>query len=226
MATIFTLFTSKRFIFYETQFQKALTIIEQRRSDEIDLWETKQHILLPNVVYRKLSESRTEKTILEKRKIEAVFSEEESNWDVESIHCCDIPMLPVHIKRILCRDDCEIVPMRNNQLGLWREIDSLENLWEVEHDPASPSPQVSPEVVVCTEDDDEVAKDDDVTKSPQFVMPDSTRTAVLEPPPVKKGKEARKETFEAILANFTNIILTLLTTLKLVSILQTLFPTA
>ena len=111
MATVFTHFTSKRFIIYETQFRKALSIIEQVRSDENDRWETKQHILLPNMVYHKLSKPPTEKTIPErKRKIDSVDCEAASNWDIESLHRCDLPMLPIQIKRILCRDDCAMVP--------------------------------------------------------------------------------------------------------------------
>ena len=191
MATVFTLFTSKRFIIYETQFQKALSIIEQGWSDENDRWETKQHILLPNEVYRKLSRPPTEKTILEKRKIDAVYSEAESSWAIESLHRCDLPMLPVQIKRILCRDDCAMVPITENQLGVWREVDSLEDFWGVEHDPASPSPQMSPEV--CTKDDDVTKRGDDLATSPQPVTPDSTRAAVFEPPPVKKAKKQEKK---------------------------------
>ena len=98
MATVFTLFTSKRFIIYETQFQKALSLIEQGWSDENDRWETKQHILLTNEVYPNWSKSPTEKTILEKRRIDAVYSEAESSWAIESLHRCDLPMLPVQIK--------------------------------------------------------------------------------------------------------------------------------
>ena len=67
MATVFTHFTSKRFIIYETQFQKALSIIEQMRSDENDRWETKQHILLPNMVYHKLSKQPTEGRLWKER---------------------------------------------------------------------------------------------------------------------------------------------------------------
>ena len=128
MATVFTHFTSKRFIIYETQFQKALSIIEQVRSDENDRWETKQHILLPNMVYHKLSKPPTEKTILErKRKIDSVDCEAASNWGIESLHRCDLPMLPIQIKRILCRDDCAMVTLTENQMGFFREVDSLED---------------------------------------------------------------------------------------------------
>ena len=180
MATVFTHFTSKRFIIYETQFQKALSIIEQMRSDENDRWETKQHILLPNMVYHKLSKQPTEKTILErKRKIDSVDCEAASNWDIESLHRCDLPMLPIQIKRILCRDDCAMVPLTENQMGFFREVDSLEDFWGVEHDPASPSPQVSPEVLVCTTEDEETKDGDDLT--------------ALEPPPVKKAKQQEKK---------------------------------
>ena len=68
MTTVFTHFISKRFIIYETQCQKVLSIIEQVRSDKNDRWETKQHILLPNMVFHKLSKQTTEKTILERKR--------------------------------------------------------------------------------------------------------------------------------------------------------------
>ena len=128
MVTVFTQFTSKRFIIYETQFQKTLTIFEQVRSDENDRWEPKQHILLPNMVYDKLSKAPIEKTILERRrKTDSVDCEAASNSDIESLHRCDLPMLPIQIKRILCRDDCAMVPLTENQIGFFREVDSLEN---------------------------------------------------------------------------------------------------
>ena len=190
MATVFTFLTSKRFIIYETQFQKALSIIEQVKSDKNDRWETKQHILLPNVVYHKLSKPPAEKTILErKRKIDSVDSED---WDIESLHRCDLPMLPIQIERILCSDDCAMVPITDNQMGFFREVESLEYFWEVEHDPASPSPQVSPEVLACTEDE-ETKEGDDMSMSPEIVTPDSTRTVALEPPPVKNAKKQEKK---------------------------------
>ena len=34
-----------------------------------------------------------------------------SNWDIESLHRCDLRMLPIQIKRILCKDDCPMVPL-------------------------------------------------------------------------------------------------------------------
>ena len=133
----------------------------------------------------------------------------QTNWDIESLHRCDLPMLPIQIKRILCRDDCAMVPLTEKQMGFFREVDSLEDFWEVEHDPASPSPQVSPEVLVCTTEDSE--SNNDLRVSPQIVTPDSTRTAALEPP-VKKAKQQEK-TLEAILTNLTNTVKRLLTNL-------------
>ena len=72
-----------------------------------------------------------------------------------------------------------------------REVDSLEDFWGVEHDPASPSPQMSPEV--CTKNDGVVKDGDDLATSPQPVTPDSTRAAVFELPPVKKAKKQEKK---------------------------------
>ena len=175
MATVITHFTSKRFIIYETQFQKVLLIIEQVRSDKNDRWETKQHILLPNMVFHKLSKQTTGKTILErKRKTDSMDCEAASKWDIESLHRCDLTMLPIQIKRILCKDDCAMVPLTENQMGFFSEVYSLEDSWGVEHDPASPSPQVSPEDLVCTTEDEETRNGDDLTVSPQIVTPDST----------------------------------------------------
>ena len=77
-------------------------------------------------------------------------------------------------------------------MGFFREVDSLEEFWGVEHDPASPTPQVSPEDLVCTTEDEETKYGDDLTVSPQIVTPDSTRTAALEPPPVKKAKSWKR----------------------------------
>ena len=95
MATVFTLFTSQRFIVYETQLQAALVIIEQgRSSQEISSkdgnappkWETKKEIVIPNVVYSKLYKltSDPKKSIFErKRKADFVDWDSDENWDVE-----------------------------------------------------------------------------------------------------------------------------------------------
>ena len=128
MATVFTLFTSRCFIFYETEFQAALVIIELGRSQDISSkddnsptkWETKKKIVLPNVVYNKLklaSSPHQSKSILErKRKMDYVDWDSNEHWDGEQIYCCDLPLIPV-TKRILCKYECSIVPTTNNQLG-------------------------------------------------------------------------------------------------------------
>ena len=59
-------------------------------------------------------------------------------------------------------------------MGVFSEVYSLEDFWGVEHDPASPSPQVSPKDLVCTTEDEETRNGDDLTVSPQIVTPDST----------------------------------------------------
>ena len=197
MATVFTLFTSQRFIVYETQFQAALVIIEQAISSKDDnappKWETKEETVKPNVVYSKLNKlnSAPQKSILErKRKVDFVDWDSDENWDVEHNHRCDLSLLPMTIKVILCNHDCSMLPITQNQLGVWSEIGALENFWGVERDPASPPQQqpLSPEAGNITQEED-VDVSEELNVSTTCVTPKGGSFTALEaPPPVKKTK--------------------------------------
>ena len=82
-----------------------------------------------------------------------------------------------------------MVPVTHNQLGLWREIEALENFWGVERDPSSPPQQqpLSPEAGNITQEEDvDVGEELNV---PTCVTPESGSFTALEaPPPVKKIK--------------------------------------
>ena len=101
--------------------------------------------------------SAPQKSILErKRKVDFVDWYSDENWDVEHIHRCDLSLLPMTIKVILCKHDCSMVPITQNQLGVWREIEALENFWGVKRDPSSPPRQqpLSPEGGNITQEED------------------------------------------------------------------------
>ena len=100
-----------------------MVILEQQREEDQDeerdknsavKWETKKEILLLNIVFNKNAKlSVSASTILQKkRKLDCVFEwgDSNENWDVEEIHHSDLPMLPINIKRILCKHDCSMVP--------------------------------------------------------------------------------------------------------------------
>ena len=140
-------FVNSAFNFYETEFQAALVIIEQGRSHEFSSkkdnsptkWETKKEIVLTNVVYNKIklaSSLGKSKSILERqRKMDCVDWHSDEHWDVEQLHRCDLPLITVTIERILCKHDCSMIPICNNQLGVWREIESLKGFWECRRGP-------------------------------------------------------------------------------------------
>ena len=98
MATIFTVVSSQGFIFCETEFQAALVILEQKRSQEISSkdensptkCETEKDIVLPNVAYNKIifaSSPHKSQSILErKERMDYVDGDSDGHWDVELTH--------------------------------------------------------------------------------------------------------------------------------------------
>ena len=83
-----------------------------------------------------------------------------------------------------------MVPITQNQLGVWREIEALENFWGVERDPASPPQQqpLSPEAGNITQEED-VDVGEELNKSTTCVTPEGGSFYALgAPPPVKKIK--------------------------------------
>ena len=114
----------------------------------------------------------------------------DENWDVEHIHRCDLSLLPMTIKVFLCKHDCSMVPITRNQLGVWREIEALENFWGDERDLSFPQQQqpLSPEEGNLTEEDD-VDVGEELNVLTTLVTPEGDRFTVLKsPPPVKKIK--------------------------------------
>ena len=216
MASVFTLFTSQRFFVYETQFQATLVIIEQgRSSQEISSkdgnappeWETKKEIVIPNVVYSRLNKmtSAPQKSILErKRKVDFVDWDSDENWDVEHIHRCDLSLLPMTIKVILCKHDCSMVPITQNQLGVWREIEALENFWGVERDPSSPPQQqpLSPEAGNVTQEED-VDVGDELNVPTIIVTPEGDRFCFESAATSEKDKKRTKTVSKK--PNLTNL---------------------
>ena len=109
-------------------------------------------------------------------------------------------LLPMTKKLILCQHDCSMVPITQNQLGVWREIEALENFWGVERDPSSPPKQqpLSPEEGNITQEED-VNVDEELNVPTTNVTPEGRRFTVSKaPPPVKKKKKRQKHFQESL----------------------------
>ena len=54
-----------------------------------------------------------------------------------------------------------MVPITQNQLGVWREMEALENVWCVERDPSSPTQQqpLSPEAGIINQEHIDVGEE-------------------------------------------------------------------
>ena len=85
-----------------------------------------------------------------------------------------------------------MVPITNDQLGVWRENEPLEAFWVVERDPSSPTLQpASPVAGNITQDEDiDVG---DLSAQTTIVTPEGSRFSVVEaPPPQVKKMESHK----------------------------------
>ena len=146
MATVLTLYTIQRFFVYETQFQKTIVIIEQQKEeDQVEKRDKKFGVEVRNQKRKFATQHwiKQNRQVIGTRKYikYCVFERAGLNedWDVEEIRHSDLTMLAININCILCKHDCSMVPIRPNQMGIWREMESLENLWDVENDPESTS---------------------------------------------------------------------------------------
>ena len=122
-----------------------------------------------------------------KRKVDFVDCDSDENWDVEHIHRCNPSQLPMTRKLSLCKHDCSMIPITQNQLGVWREIEALEKFWGVERDPSSTPQQqpLTPEPGNITQEDVDVREELKVLTT--IVTPEGGRFTVLEaPPPMKR----------------------------------------
>ena len=134
------------------------------------------------------------KSILERqRKMDYFEWDSIEHWNVEQRQCCDLPLLPIAMKRILCKHDCSMVPITNNQLGVWRVIKSLEAFWGVERDPFFLLPQPSSPDSCNVTQDEETDVGEELTVHTSVVTAEGSRFSVLEaPPPLVKKIERDK----------------------------------
>ena len=139
-------------------------------------WVTKKEICIPPIVYNKLREAKDNplpSILIPKETTNSMDLEEK--WNIDEITQRDLPMLPFAIKKILCKYDCRMIPLHQNQLATWQEMEFLESFWGVEcgspESPESPSDRgVQNETEVMT-------------------TPERKRESSPKPPPMKKAKK-------------------------------------
>ena len=130
----------ERTIVYQTQLENFVVNITQKWFNEKDDWTTQQYCKLPKIFINFIAElpekSSTDSYegsfitsggIIPPSKISQFFV------------ACDISNLPVELKKILYKSDCETVPFFENQLGVVQACDDLDDLCGLPRSPDSPS---------------------------------------------------------------------------------------
>ena len=84
--------------------------------------QKKRNFATQQFIHQNRQKMGTSKYHSAERKLDCVFEwgDSHEDWDVEEIHHSDLPMLPINIKRILCKHDCAMVHITPNQM-VWKK---------------------------------------------------------------------------------------------------------
>ena len=134
----------------ETFYENFIVIIQQKKFNEKDVWNTQQHCMIPKIFPQ----------------IQSQLPDKPSSDSIEGSYITsggiiphsilkgplvayDIVNLPAPVKKNLYKYDCDTVPFFGNQLGVTQACDDLADLWGLPRSPDSPSgptPAVTPAI--------------------------------------------------------------------------------
>ena len=180
---------SYRYTFYETWFNKSVPIVREEKSD--DEWTVKNSISVPKDIFGLLKSKSVPPNIVSSL----------GNVDLaeEIFHVrtnVDRFGLPVSVREVLFRFDCEDIPLSENQLGYMSDLETLEWYWEIVSNPQSPrlkevtppSPFSTPQYQDSNENSTEFNHLETPVKSRPCYFPEC-------PPAPKKKKSEYRPTF-------------------------------
>jgi len=115
---------NERYTIYETHFQPCLVIVKE--SLFCDVWELCDSLSIPTSTWAV---------------IQSVLGLKSSTQDdenkVENKEIMDRDDLPQSVKRKLFSYDCENVPLSENQLGYFGDVQTLEDYWQIQRPSSS-----------------------------------------------------------------------------------------
>ena len=130
----------ERTIVYKKQNENFVDIITQKRFNGKDDWTTQQPCMLPKFYINFIAE------LPEKPSTDSFEGSYITSGGItppskisQLLVACDISILPVELKKILYKYECETVPFFENQLGVVQACDHLADLWVLPRSPDSPS---------------------------------------------------------------------------------------
>ena len=113
-----------RFTFYQTWFNKNIVIVSEKKLDTDD-WKVQSSLSLPKTILNKFSLSTIGLNV--------------SNNDESIQHSSDFTQelvmdrfsLPMEVRKILFECDCDEIPLSENQLGYFSDLETLEWFWDM-----------------------------------------------------------------------------------------------
>ena len=180
--TFTSYFCACRYTFYETWFNKSVAIVREEKSD--GEWTVKNSISVPKDIFGLLKSKSVPPNIVSSLGNVGLAEE---NFPVRTN--VDRFELPVSVREVLFRFDCEDIPLSDNQLGYMSDLETLEWYWEIVSNPQSPrlkevtppSPFSTPPYQDSTEDSTEFNHLETPVKSRPCYSPEC-------PPAPKKGE--------------------------------------
>ena len=140
----------ERTIAYQTFYENFIVLIQQKKFNEKDVWNTQQHCMIPKIFLNFLSQlpDKPSSDSIEGSYITSGGIIPPSKLE-DPLVAYDIVNLPAPVKKILYKYDCDTVPFFENQLGVTQACDDLADLWGLPRSPESPSaptPAVTPAI--------------------------------------------------------------------------------
>ena len=129
----------ERTLMYQTNHENFLVVVQQKRYNEKDEWNTLNHCLLPRIFVNFMAK------LPEKRPTDthggAIFTSGgiiPPSKVPDNLSSYNIVDLPENLKNVFYKYDCDMVPFIENQLGVVEACDSLADIWGLARSPESP----------------------------------------------------------------------------------------
>ena len=125
-----------RYTLYETWFNRKITIVLEQKIAHS--WEVINSLSVPKAVLNVL---QTDTKLMSLTKGLQGEESADKNFDHSTIY--DRFQLPPEVRRVLFERDCEEIPMSENQMGYFSDLETLEWFWEIVQE-SSQRKEVSP----------------------------------------------------------------------------------
>ena len=122
---------SVRFTFYESWYNKSIIIVKEERFTDED-WAVVNSLSVPKELFSLLHAKGSTFTFRENL---GSVGDAENTFHARTLP--DRLELPLHVRKTLLDRDCEEIPLYENQMGYFNDLETLEWFWNIPKDGSS-----------------------------------------------------------------------------------------